>query len=204
MEDKLKRERDGRDREKFEREFYGIYLKSLAEPQGLDHYRLWDFIRGYMKCGWSDDDIGKRLDEFKRDLKWDRQIYGDRDRAIGRICISTSESSRPETRVSYDALIDNFYSKSYNDAKVNAKLWEMVHENEKNFYRRYRLSKSDIAERNRLYDEEGTRHAQYIMNIENRERQEREEKEERERIRRERERKWDFLISNSSHPRDYL
>ncbi|CCW71260.1 unnamed protein product [Phytomonas sp. Hart1] len=121
-------------------------------------------------------------DKFERDLKWNRRIYGDRDRAIRRICISTADSSRPVTRVACDSWIDTWYFKGYDDTTVNAKLWEMVHKNEKKLYKRLNLSKSDIAERNRLYDEEGTRHAQYILNIENRERA---EKEERERIERE-------------------
>ncbi|CCW72078.1 unnamed protein product [Phytomonas sp. Hart1] len=54
MQTKLKLEREKRDRIKFENEFYGKFLKSIAEDQGLD-YQIWDFIHGFMDCGWNDD-----------------------------------------------------------------------------------------------------------------------------------------------------
>ncbi|CCW72158.1 unnamed protein product [Phytomonas sp. Hart1] len=68
----------------------------------------------------------------------------------------------------------------------------MVRDNERKWDKRFKLSKSDIAEHNRLYDEEGERHAQYVRNIEERKRREREENEERERIKCEEQRKWDY------------
>ncbi|CCW71270.1 unnamed protein product [Phytomonas sp. Hart1] len=134
-----------------------------------------------MECGWCDDEIYKHLENFERDIKWNRGIYGERDRAIRRICIATKDLGKPETRVTCDALIDEWYRKGYNNQKVNDLLWDMVRDNERKWDKRRNLTKSEVIERQHIANEAGECHAQYVRNIE-----------ERELIKREEQKKWNY------------